>query len=326
VQYEELLRALAETKNPNLQDIGDIPRPENKDLVNALMGVASATAGMPMDTAYLLQSGLDRLGVPNPYPLGEYGSIPGTTDWIGGKMGADVNSLPFLLSSMVSPSGKATRFGKVLSMMPDSLKIDRKVERGLMGSGFPEYEYTVVSNNRAQASISVNQDGSFRLTQPDQKALEWAKYGADGARIKQGQGAFVEPSKRQLSEWDELAKSVAEKINKNMQNKPDRPVFLRFNKLPKSGRSLNHATGVHENGVSVFGAEYDHLRDGYVYSQQGSEPGAIFAYVFKGERPYIVTGDVSGIGSDGEPVLRNVKKLFDLDYVPGEGIFRKATQ
>jgi len=96
-------------------------------------------------------------------------------------------------------------------------------------------------------------------------------------------------------------------------------LFYRFGELPEDGISLiwkgNECIG-REIGVSVYEAHLnrngryvpvipnpmtEHTFDDYVYHIN----------YFRGKH-YLVTGDVIGIGSNGEPLLKNVKIVSQL--------------
>ncbi|HET9280356.1 MAG TPA: hypothetical protein VFR24_00140 [Candidatus Angelobacter sp.] len=88
--------------------------------------------------------------------------------------------------------------------------------------------------------------------------------------------------------------------------KPIRPriapseVYIRFGRW--SGRSKNFATGEYEKGVSVYPAR---LIDGIVYLSDEME----VCRAVIGRLAFSVTGRLIGSGSDGEPVLKQVKAL-----------------
>lgn len=81
------------------------------------------------------------------------------------------------------------------------------------------------------------------------------------------------------------------------------PVFIRFGKWSRRSRSINFALGHSEVGVSVYPAK---LVDGMVepdYSEMD------ICILVEGRCAFPVTGIVVGRGSDGEPVLRNLRIL-----------------
>ena len=91
------------------------------------------------------------------------------------------------------------------------------------------------------------------------------------------------------------------------------PVYLRYGALPRSRRSTNHLTGECESGLSVYRAY--RLRTGeYVLDASSHELMSAVALAVFGERdqPYLVEGIEVGTGSDGEPLLGQVKILRRL--------------
>lgn len=81
--------------------------------------------------------------------------------------------------------------------------------------------------------------------------------------------------------------------------------YIRFGAIPKSGKSINYATGNTESGVSVFSADF--LPNGE-YRLTGLNANQLWsASSIRNRKVYRVWGDVVGSGSDGEPVV-TVKK------------------
>lgn len=167
-------------------------------------------------------------------------------------------------------------------------------------------------------------DGNFRLSLAERRfgpnSLAWAIYDASGNLVSQGKDWVTSPTPEMLASWDRLAGVIAARI------RGKRPIsdqlYIRFGRLPKGGRSRNHATGQMEAGVSVYGGDYDPIADAYRYSEDGTCGGAIIAYTLRGVRPYLVTGDLVGRGSDGEPVIANARILGTLHYSPDLRGFR----
>jgi hypothetical protein len=96
--------------------------------------------------------------------------------------------------------------------------------------------------------------------------------------------------------------------------KPGMPVYIRFGRW--SLRSHNAATREAEAGVSVYLAW---IKDRVVYL----DPSVLCPSLRgQGRLVFPVTGKLVGIGSDGEPVLRQVKVLagvsVSLDAIPRE--------
>lgn len=84
-------------------------------------------------------------------------------------------------------------------------------------------------------------------------------------------------------------------------------VFIRFGKFSRAQPSINFSNGKDERGLSVYPAR---LVDGVaelVDDDQLELTAADCATVLSGRCVFVVTGKVVGRGSDGEPLLRQVK-------------------
>jgi hypothetical protein len=113
--------------------------------------------------------------------------------------------------------------------------------------------------------------------------------------------------------------------------------YVRFGDWPEDERSQNHAAGWKEEGVSVYDLDNhmgapqdpdpDWQSDGAEWAKDGMH-NRMTAALGSGRwtphtRGHIVKGDVVGTGWDGEPLLRNVKKVGDWPehvhrWAPGE--------
>lgn len=94
--------------------------------------------------------------------------------------------------------------------------------------------------------------------------------------------------------------------------------YIRFGRVVE--RSKNHLTGEHEKGLSVYETiwcpntkTYKIVFPHLTYSACVGLSGGIE------RKAYLVTGDVTGIGSDGEPLLDNVKILKENPPLYKEG-------
>lgn len=92
-------------------------------------------------------------------------------------------------------------------------------------------------------------------------------------------------------------------------------VYIRFGDIPEGERSYNHTDECYEDGVSVYAAEIESVP---------AESGAAGMFVPVGSKTlqilmlaqrdtYLVTGDEVGRGVDGEPVLRDVEIVAELE-------------
>lgn len=137
--------------------------------------------------------------------------------------------------------------------------------------------------------------------------LKWADYNYDGVRIAQGKSWSVAPTEEELAIWDEAVKTV------KLPSTPVKNIYIRFNDLPKNNISYNHATNQPEKGLSCYNAKYNLKKQCYEISE-GGLPGAMLQYMISGAKVYLLTGDYVCNGSDGEPVITNVKVIGQLLY------------
>ena len=85
-----------------------------------------------------------------------------------------------------------------------------------------------------------------------------------------------------------------------------KPCYVRFGKLPPHGRSRNHADGTLEEGVSVFHGERLPSGEARPLPKTNQELASLLS-LSRTRDLYIVTGEEIGVGSDGEPLLRNAR-------------------
>jgi len=151
-----------------------------------------------------------------------------------------------------------------------------------------------------------------RVESDDLLNYRWREYDYDGNIVAQ-RGEFT------ASDDDE-----AEKIIKSLPKPAHRvdDIYIRFGALPKGGRSRNWASGEYERGVSVYRARYN-VNTG-TYQPFGALPGAEIAHLLRGSKILLVTGDKVGTGSDGEPLLSNVRIIAELELEPDGGYRAKA--
>ena len=92
--------------------------------------------------------------------------------------------------------------------------------------------------------------------------------------------------------------------------------YIRLGDIPSNEKSFNHLDKIYEDGVSTFrGIKYNNCyvpiieypdKAGTILPLQ-----AMFDYCKK--PTYIVTGEEVGLGSDGEPLLRNVNIIKEIE-------------
>ena len=90
-------------------------------------------------------------------------------------------------------------------------------------------------------------------------------------------------------------------------------IFVRFNKPPRTKKSKNYQTGEELNGLSTLEGRVVEFNGKYgIKPADLSDTGTIEGYVFQGRPAALYTGEVVGYGPDGEPLIANYKKLYDL--------------
>lgn len=89
--------------------------------------------------------------------------------------------------------------------------------------------------------------------------------------------------------------------------------YIRIGEEPIMGKSKK-LSGGYEDGISVYDAV--RMTDGWhiimpLPSTKGQ--GMTYEYLIQSNRKiYLVVGDEIGIGSDGEPIIKNMKKIKDV--------------
>lgn len=131
------------------------------------------------------------------------------------------------------------------------------------------------------------------------RGLAWREYTWGGSMVRES-----EPGGCLQAFGNDLDDVVRSGIASMQPPKYGLDVYIRFNDLPKAGKSRNWATGNDEAGISAYEVSYD-LEHG-CYDIFGSLPGAEISYRISGAPIYFIRGDRIGTGSDGEPLLTNV--------------------
>lgn len=96
---------------------------------------------------------------------------------------------------------------------------------------------------------------------------------------------------------------------------PSDDVYIRFGDIPEDERSYNHTDDCHEDGVSVYAAEVESVPAASdaagMFVPVGSKTLQILMLAQRDT--YLVTGDEVGHGVDGEPLLRDVDVIDELE-------------
>lgn len=152
-------------------------------------------------------------------------------------------------------------------------------------------------------------EGQYRISVDfDDRKSAWANFDCTGSLIAENsENIAFHPFP---SELKEKASSIIANLPENKFAGKD--VFIRFNHIPKNGKSTNWATGHQELGVSAYEALYD-VASGE-YCCYGALEGAELSYLIQASPIYFITGEVVGKGSDGEPVISNIEVLGEATY------------
>lgn len=134
----------------------------------------------------------------------------------------------------------------------------------------------------------------------------WMQFGLDGNEIARGRDWITKPSEAAASD---AQKKIADILAKN----PDlaewqAPRYGRFGDLPPKGISKNFATGAPEKGVSAIEMRKN-LEDGGINLVPYGSP----SFLWVQDRPfYELSGQKIGLGSDGEPILKDAKVVREI--------------
>jgi len=172
-------------------------------------------------------------------------------------------------------------------------------------------EYVIFTNRGAPDNVIVRA----------REGLAWADYDINGHRVRQSASQLpgCTLSDVALAQCDAEVPAIVARAQE-VGVPLDRPLYIRWGRTPKSGRSKNHATGAEECGVSVYGADYDPMTGKIIYDAfAGGLSGAGLIYLCEGRPAYLITGDRVATGADGEPVITNIVVLAKL--IPGRDGF-----
>ena len=138
--------------------------------------------------------------------------------------------------------------------------------------------------------------------------LRWAKYDRQGNRVAQGTTWSTAPTTEDLTAMDAVARHLVPFRH------TQRGCYIRFGNIPKGGRSRNHATGEYEKGVSCYEACYNPFTQAWELAGSALPAAAIMGAAGLYGQVWLISGEVVGQGSDGEPLLTDVKKIAGLRW------------
>lgn len=201
-------------------------------------------------------------------------------------------------SVMPDPGSKAGREGI-------KMRIEKREGRNAWG----EYEdYIAIDDSGIKIRFDLEELNSGDEFKLQAEGLHWAKYDESGERIRQGSDWCTVPTAEELAAMD----AVAKHLNAYRKNREIR--YIRFGKLPKGGKSKNHATGESEEGVSCYEALYNPFTRAWELAGSALSAAAIAGAFGIYDSVWLLSGEVVGIGSDGEPLLSGAKAETELVY------------
>ena len=135
--------------------------------------------------------------------------------------------------------------------------------------------------------------------------LGWAKFDIEGNLVSTGQDWATKPAELDLI----AAKSEVKKLSELWKKNPPKPFFFRFGLPPSSGKSKHALSGKLEKGVSAYTAVPD-VWGTYRLDENIRFP--FYGMSLLGRPAYELSGKVVTTGSDGEPILSNVKVVREI--------------
>ena len=150
-------------------------------------------------------------------------------------------------------------------------------------------------------------NGNIRVYCEGLSKMGWADFDMQGILIDTCIENWMSHFPHELDA--EIAKTI-----KTFEPAPfDCDVYLRFNDIPKGGKSKNWATGKSEKGLSVYPLTYNLIKGCYNISGNVLQ-GAVIQYIIQQANIYFVTGKEVGTGSDNEPLLADVEILSQAQF------------
>ncbi|NLX48398.1 MAG: hypothetical protein GXY82_00700 [Methanospirillum sp.] len=147
----------------------------------------------------------------------------------------------------------------------------------------------------------------YRVDYPLGKNLHCAYFDKDGNHIDTDIGKATPD---EIAQWSARAKEVVATTAK-IGIDPAEDLYVRYGRIPKGGRSLNHATRELEKGTSVYSGKFD-PETGLFDIADTLGTGQFQVLEAAGKTPYLVRGEKIGTGSDGEPVLKDAYATHQL--------------
>jgi hypothetical protein len=251
-----------------------------------------------------------------------------------GKVGKEVKSLAFADKALEAGKGaEVLRAAKLLEPAEDIAKGVQKGERTkqvekminefkneLKTESKSKIYYDALKTPEPRGMVTKTGDKfyfsktsnapekSWSIDTPPEEILKELKREGWEGKIETDMKGFPQIKVEHISTKRAL-EALEEAHDKKWEKGKD--VFVRYGDLPEGGKSKDFASGNYEKGVSVFRGKI--LPDGSLLPmpKTNQELGSLLTM---NKRPmYVVTGDVVGVGADGEPVLANAKKIKPIE-------------
>lgn len=204
--------------------------------------------------------------------------------------------------------------GPVIGGMATDMQYSFAGEKARTADAGTKKDFTIYNPQKLSDSFYNNKmgkKGGFRVNSETDSA--WAMFDINGKLITAGEGSSS-PGDRMV-EWEmAVKKAMLSPLNQLPNN-----IFIRFGDIPKGSISKNWSSGAKEKGISVYGVKKDLNTDTVWFDGRG-EVGAALMSLAQGRKIYLVSGDVVGRGTDGEPVIKNAKMISQLDFHPDEKV------
>jgi len=150
----------------------------------------------------------------------------------------------------------------------------------------------------------------------------WADYDLAGRLIDAGSDWCTTPTYTDYEDWQaavtECVAAIAPIVGHGWHRLD---LYIRFGRLPRGGRSRNHATGSSEQGISCYSARLA-ANGTIILAGDGLSGAAIMAAAGQyDDYAILVSGRRVGTGSDGEPLIASPKILSKLTWDEGKSGF-----
>jgi len=183
----------------------------------------------------------------------------------------------------------------------------------------PVYWVAGIFEDGTEFAVGVSGTDTVRVSAPaTSRELWWIELDRSGRIVSHGEVFPCVPDAATLARIAEHGAEIAAAVAPLFEDEAS-PLYIRFGRLPKGGRSRNHADGTLEPGVSCYRARR-RIGGGYILAGGGLPMAAIAGAFGAYDGVYLLAGEYVGFGSDGEPCIKSPQLIAELRYVQ-EGHF-----